>query len=229
MKIFRKPIRFEKPLERFAKAKILVNKSIRLLGKSLIFPFMSIVFWYFVLYRNDIHFSEHMEGMITAAWIPSIGILYSILAANAVGTVWTEYKDMRKSVKEYDVDTFMRLRDEELSPLVHILIGTISFFFLASFMSLKYPEWQGGATLIGSTAYILGLLFMIVREIDDPCAGLWYIKNIPEKWLCIDPKAWRAKMHKPKMEKFESENKDLLTVVVVEVIKRNPEPEKVAL
>src|SRR4051812_17024751 len=109
MKIFRRKTYFDPVMVRWAKAKTLLMKSVSLLGKSLVFPAIFISFWYFVLYRHDIHFSEKMEGMITAAWIPSIGILYTILAANAVTTVWTEYKEMRRAVKEYDFDEFMIL------------------------------------------------------------------------------------------------------------------------
>src|ERR1019366_1002282 len=79
-------------------------------------------FWYWVVYKHDIHFDGAMENVICAAWIPTFGILYSLLAANIFGTVWAEYKSLRTAVKRYDLETFIDLRDEELSPLVSAMM-----------------------------------------------------------------------------------------------------------
>ncbi len=149
--------------------------------------------WYQWLFRADIHFEEKLEGIITAAWIPEFGILYSLLVAIAVNTVWTEYKSMRTAVKRYDLDTFIDLVDEDLSPLVHTMVLVASFAVLAGFLLLKYPgPWSGGILIFGVT-FLLALMYIMILEIDDPCSGLWYIKSIPEEWLEIDAKEYRRK------------------------------------
>jgi hypothetical protein len=46
--------------------------------------------------------------------------------------------------------------------------------------------------VIFCVTFYLALIHVVIIEIDDPCSGLWYIKNIPEDWLVIDPKKYRA-------------------------------------
>jgi hypothetical protein len=79
------------------------------------------LFWYFVLFEHHIHFHEGLTEIAVAAWIPIFGILYGLLAAVVLNTVWTEYKNLRMAIKCYDIATFMNLRDEDMSPLVHVM------------------------------------------------------------------------------------------------------------
>jgi hypothetical protein len=168
-------------------------KSLLLLSFPLPSTILITAIWYFFLYKNNIYFAAGMEGIITAAWIPTFGILYSLLAAVVLNTVWNEYKTIRQAVKRYDVETFIDLRDEEMSPLVHVMVAVLSLAVLGAFMGLKYPNFWSGALLISSTSYLFGLVFWVVVEIDDPCGGIWFIKNIHSEWLEIDPNSWREK------------------------------------
>ena len=148
--------------------------------------------WYILLYRHDRNFGDGMQDIIATALLPALGIVYGIIVATiAVQTVWTEYKSMRTAVKRYDLDTFMDLRDEELSPLIHLIAGTMSLGMLSGFLALRYPTAWAGGIIIFSVTFFLSLMYVVIIEIDDPCSGLWYIKNIPEEWLALDPKKYR--------------------------------------
>ena len=159
--------------------------------------------WYEFFYRNGIHLEQEVEAILSAAWIPIFGILYSLMAAIVVATVWGEYKLMRKAVKRRDLDTFTDLRDETMSPLVHTLIGMLSFFLLVSFMLLNYPTPISGFIVIGSTAYLLTLILFVVIEVDNPCAGLWFIKDIPDEWLTLDVEEYRRQRELGQKENYK--------------------------
>jgi len=159
-------------------------------------------FWHIEIFSRDIHLDVDMENIISAAWIPTFGILYSLLAASIFGTVWTEYKAMRTAVKRYDLETFIDLRDEELSPLVRTILIIFSLAVLIAFMSMKYNTWISGDFVIFTTAYLFSTIYLVISEIDDPCGGIWYIKHIPEEWLKIDPKKWRRIRHEEERKKF---------------------------
>jgi len=128
------------------------------------------ILWYKELYCKQLFFTEKMEGIITAAWIPTFGILYSILAASSLDRLG-EYKAMRSAIKRYDLDAFIDLRDEEMSPLVYTMMIVLSSAVLLSFMSLQYPSARAGLVLISSTSYLFSLLYMVIREIDDLVAA----------------------------------------------------------
>jgi len=159
-------------------------------------------FWHIVIFGQDIHLDGDMENIICAAWIPTFGILYSLLAASIFGTVWTEYKAMRTAVKRYDLETFVDLKDEELSPLVRTILIIFSLAVLIAFMSMKYNTWLSGDFVIFTTAYLFSTIYLVICEIDDPCGGIWYIKHIPEEWLNLDPKKWRQNRHTEERKKF---------------------------
>ena len=142
-----------------------------------------------------------MENILVAAWIPIVGLLYCLLVAVVFNTVWTEYKAIRLSVKRFDLETFIDLRDEDISPLIHVLICVCSMALLGGFMCLKYPDPNFGRAVVGSVAYLLYLVFLVIREIDDPCAGLWFIRHIPQAWLKADVR----KLRQARWNKLEKE------------------------
>jgi hypothetical protein len=187
--------RLEKGLEIFIKSFIML--SIPIVPSSICF-----VFWSLVLFRNQIYFEEKMENILVAACIPVFGLFYSLWAQAVFNTVWEEYKAIRTAIKDYDIETFMNLVDEEVSPLVYVLIGMFAFGIMGSFMTLKYHDVRCGAIIIIGVSYFLSLVFLVIREIDNPCSGVWFIKHIDEKWLAINPKDWRDKRNKKLREEL---------------------------
>ncbi len=162
-------------------------------------------FWYFVLVRNDIHLNEKMEVIATASWIPLFGIFYGFLASTLIGTVFGQYSEMRIAIKQYDFDKFALLRDENLSPLMHGLMSVLAAMTLAGFMAIKYPTELQGFVVVGSVSYVLSFIFYVVREVDDPLGGVWFIKHVHDGWLEVDVKLWREKRHKEDQERFRQE------------------------
>jgi len=178
-----------KGLERDFEALI---KSVIIVAFAAPFSWLACAFWYFVLYRHDIHLDPKMEVIATSSWIPMCGVVYGFFAAAILTKVFDEYKSMRMSIKAYDFDVFMQLRDEDLSPLMHALMSILGLIVLGGFMLLDYPDEKDGLLLIGSTAFILAFIFFVIREIDDPLGGVWFIKTVHEEWLNADVKEWRA-------------------------------------
>lgn len=185
-----------------------LRKTIELGLKSIIMMIIPVVpalimvaLWYFQFYSKGISFDENMENIVAAAWIPTFGLLYCLLSAVVFNTVWIEYKTIRTAVKRYDIETFVDLKDEDISPLIYTLIFICSLSIIGGFMSLKYHNPFWGGVVVGSTTYLLSLVFFVIREMDDPCGGFWFIKNIHPEWLKIDVRAWRNNRHeKPRKD-----------------------------
>ena len=196
------------PAQKTKRRKELIWKLFILLAIPLIPATVVSFIWYLFVFKKDIHFDGEMENIVCAAWIPTFGILYSLLAANIFGTVWAEYKAMRTAVKRYDLETFIDLKDEELSPLVTAMMTLFSLAVLIAFMSMKYHTVTSGVMVIFSTTYPFSIIYVVISEIDDPCGGIWYIKHIPTEWLEIDSKKWRLKRHDEERKKFAAKLKE---------------------
>lgn len=147
--------------------------------------------WHDLLFVRHLHFDKEVREILIAAWIPAFGVIYALLAGVAVNWVATEYKEMRMAVKRRDIERFMILQDEDLSPLMHSMVSIIAFAVLGGFMGIEYPNAETGMFIVGGAAYVFSLLCIVVIEIDDPCSGFWFIKNIPPEWIAMNPKEWR--------------------------------------
>lgn len=195
----RKPfkIRAQKTFEVFIKSLVMIIMPV--------FPtLLVVIFWYFIVFSQGFYFDGSMESIVVAAWIPTFSLLYCLLVAVVFNTVWTEYKQIRMAVKRYDIETFVDLMDEEISPLSYILIFVCSIAILGGFMSLDYPNSISGFTVIGSTSYILFLVLFIIKEMDDPCSGLWFIKSMHLEWLSLNAKEWRKERCNSTKNNFEN-------------------------
>src|SRR5579872_6828435 len=95
----------DKLKEGFTSKLEIIIKSFILLLTPIPFTLVVSFIWYYAFYRNDIFFNQMLEEIITTAWIPIFGILYGLLAAIILSTVWNEYKAMRTAVKKYDFET----------------------------------------------------------------------------------------------------------------------------
>ena len=161
------------------------------------FSFGATFFWKKVLLDQHIYLNERFDVIAMTALIAFFGLIYCLMATVIITIVWNEFKAIRMAVKEYDIETFMNLKDEEMTPLVHTVMFVIGSFVLAGFMLLKYPDLSSGLICIGSVSYLLSLIFFVAEEIDDPCRGIWTI-SIPEEWLKINAKKYREKRNKEK-------------------------------
>jgi hypothetical protein len=175
-----------------------LKKMIELGIKSLIIilvpAFSSTLFvslWYVIFFRYERSFDGGSEGIIIGGLIAFAGLLYCLLTAVIFNTVWGEYKQIRCAVKRYDVETFVDLVDEEISPLVYTILCVSSLSVIGGFMLLDYQNAIYGIVIVGTISYLLSLILFIIIEIDDPCSGVWFIKNIPPEWLAIDAHRWR--------------------------------------
>jgi hypothetical protein len=174
---------------RLKKTIVMVLKCLWMLLEPIPAVVIACTMWYFIFFKNNLYISENIEFIMI--WTSMFAIFYGLLEAVVLTTVWNEYKTMRTAVKRYDFDTFVDLRDEEISPLVHTLTLVLSGAILLVFMCLKYVSLQSRLLFIGSTSYLFVLIFLVIYEIDDPCSGLWYIRSIPKEWLEIDVKKFR--------------------------------------
>lgn len=159
--------------------------------------------WYFGLYTRGVHFHEDLEDYVILSWISMFGILYSLMAAVILGDVFKEYKQIRMAIKCRDIFTFMTLRDEDVSPIIHTIMTILALTVLGTFMGFLYPDALSGIGVIGATTYIFALLYWVIREVDDPFSGIWFIKHVPDDWLKHEPRMWRDEFYLKSVTKTE--------------------------
>lgn len=154
-----------------------------------------LVFWHVVLFRNDLYLNTTEQDIALNAWIPMFGVIYGLFAAVVLSGVNKKLCDAHEAVDENKKEWFMRICDAEVSPATHGLMSSLALAVISGFMALHYSSVWGGTIVVGTTTYLLALIFWVVVEFDDPCHGIWFIKRIQEDWLVENPKPV-AKEHK---------------------------------
>jgi len=172
--------------------------------------------WYFGLYTQETHFHDELEDNVILSWISMFGILYSLMAAVVLGAVFNEYKQIRMAIKCHDIATFMSLRDEDVSPIIHTIMTILALAVLATFMGLRYPDAISGIGVIGATTYIFALLYWVIREVDDPFSGIWFIKHVPDGWLKHDPRVWRDTFYSKTVTKTDEGERETTVTTTIE-------------
>lgn len=145
--------------------------------------------WY-LFYRTGWHLPEKLSDALMTLCL-TFGVIYALIAGAVINRVFDEYKDMRTAVKNCDIDTFMTLRDEEVSPVIHAVMALFALNVIACIGLVNYPAPIYGLIAVGVTTYLFSLVYWVITEIDDPCTGVWFIVNIHQEWLAIEPKEWR--------------------------------------
>lgn len=159
-------------------------------------PFVGFIYWAWLHYfqPKGWHLGHKTSSeVLVPGLIPTLCLLFGFLAATMLVTVWKEYKMIRSAVKRQDLETFIELRDEQISPLVHILMFIQAMSIILCFMIIDYEVPSEGLFCIALCSYLLAIYFVVVVEVDDPCHGLWHIRSIPESWLETDPAKYRQR------------------------------------
>lgn len=183
----------EKSLETIVKAALIVIIPIPI---ALPAPFL----WYFIPYRHGLHFDPVMTEYAIHYWLPTAGAFFFIIVALAVNFAWDKMKDLRKSVKCYDIVSFMHLRDEDVSPLVHCLAWFLALICSGGVALLPYPSAIWGMISTFASIYMPAFFTTIIVQMDHPLYGIWHMKHVHPEWLAIEPRAWRDMNRKKHMK-----------------------------
>lgn len=151
--------------------------------------------WYFLFFEHHIDVGERAEIVSTAAWVPWLAVIAGIINASVLAKVLDEFKEIRYAIKSYDLESFMRLKDEDVSPLIYLLIVAFDVCIVGGFMLVHYQDALHGGFFVWTSAYVAALLLIVIRELDDPLKGIWFIKSVHDEWRNIDVKKWRAKYY----------------------------------
>ncbi len=147
--------------------------------------------WYYLIYREGWHYGATLTEYAVHYWLPTSGAFYILVIALTVNFSWDKMREIRKSVKCYDIVSFMHLRDEDVPPLMHCLGWFLALVEAGGLAGLPYPGPISGMFSTFGSIYMPALITTIVMQMDHPLYGIWHMKHIHPEWLQIEPRAWR--------------------------------------
>ncbi|HEY0010452.1 MAG TPA: hypothetical protein VGB97_00890 [Candidatus Paceibacterota bacterium] len=139
--------------------------------------------WYFVFFKNGIHFAKGDMSVFTDAGIPVLAAFHTFMAAFVVSKVWKEHTEITMFCRSKDYEGFRRIIDNRIPMTIHLLLGTLALIIQLLVMLLDYERADAGIALTCSVSFVLVLYWQVATNLDDPSAGVWYVKHIPPSWL----------------------------------------------
>lgn len=131
-------------------------------------------------------FQKEAENSILFLSLAFAFFVYVIFAGYAISRVLEESKLISKAIVMRDLDTFLTYRDEQLPILIHLPLGVVSIIII--FFALFFPFSEGiiGIISVFSLVFIMALLFMVTKELDNYESSIWFKVKTPKDWWQVD-------------------------------------------
>jgi hypothetical protein len=173
-------------------------KCLCIMVQPMLLAVMADVIWKKSFYNHGRHLDATEHEIVLIALLPLLALVYAMFATKFVESRMDKLAKLRPLVMRHtdeDYKSFVLLASERLSPIAHALLGSIAFLLLLMLMLLDYGIHPHlGYYVIGSVAYVLGLVTIAIVEIDNPFSGFWYINTEPVSglWFKKTPREARA-------------------------------------
>ena len=124
------------------------------------------------------------EGVMSSGTIAVLGIMYALLAATVLGTVWSHWRECNDAAEEKDETVqrkFWRLAAKKLPATVSTMLGLFSLMLVGAFFLISYKTVATGTYSVGSIALGLALIREVISDLADPLTGVWNVENPPPR------------------------------------------------
>lgn len=160
----------------------ITKKHIQVVLSPIITAIGVVLFWRYVLYENEIYFSQEAENPILYLIIPVVAFIYVIFASIAVNSVLDKYKEIENSALSADIDRFMLHKDQRVPTLLHILVGAPSIILIALTLLFNYVDLYIGAVAVFAVVFVVTQTWFIITELDNFHTRDNFKKKTPEHW-----------------------------------------------
>lgn len=162
-----------------------IKRHIPVVLKAIVVGIICAFSQYIVAYYG-FSFKKEAESAILFLPLAFAFFVYVIFAGYAISRVLEESKLISKAIVMKDLDTFLTYRDEQLPILIHLPLGVVSIVIIFFALFFPFPEGIIGAVSVFSLVFIMALLFMVTKELDNYESSIWFKVKTPKEWWQIE-------------------------------------------
>jgi hypothetical protein len=156
-----------------------------LIMKPFLIALLVLMMWDWLRFRGY-HFPKEDEPIMISTVITIIGIVYGVIAALIINSVWGKYKKVVICILEKDKHTFLMYRDERMPIMIHLFLFSLSAPLLGLVIMLNYKEQWTGTVAVFLVTFILSLYWIVLIQLDNPLKSAWFAERTPKDWLTED-------------------------------------------
>lgn len=157
-------------------------QSIRLILTPLVLAAPAVIIWHY-LYINGWHSTSQADEPIVNAILPGLFGAHVFIAGFMIIRESDDIRKLKHAVREGDKATFIEIAEDSIPAPMRYILFTTANLIQAWTISLYYELYWTGFASVFSVGYILGLIWEIIADFDDPVNGIWVIKGVPDEWV----------------------------------------------
>jgi hypothetical protein len=139
------------------------------------------IIWYFMFTNNLFPKRDADVGVMSSGTISVLGILYALVAAFVLTTVWREFVAVQEAIKLRHKHDFFKHKDKRVPLPIKVLLLIFSLLLLGAFFIIHYNTVIIGMYSILSISIGLALNWAVIMDLDDPFEGIWNVE-VPKHW-----------------------------------------------
>ena len=143
-------------------------------------PVSFLFFWFLVNpYNSDFSSSQ----VLVNTYALNIFVGWTFFSAFLLLRSDEEWKAVDAAVKLKDFKTFMIEATKKIAITVKVSYLTISVLVISSYYLFHYTSIILCFTIVFGMSFLVGLVTIVLEDIDDPLEGLVNVPNIPRDWM----------------------------------------------
>jgi len=147
---------------------------------------MAFAFVQYLIYYYGLSFKKEAENAILFLPLAFAFFVYVIFAGYAINRVLDESKEVSRAIVRKDLNTFLLYRDEQLPILIHLPLVVVASVIIAFVLFFPFSGEAIGVTSVFSIVFVMTLLCLITKELDNYENSIWFRAKTPPEWWQID-------------------------------------------
>lgn len=104
-----------------------------------------------------------------------IGVVHGFIASMQIQKVSDQHQKIQRALALKDRKLFEENACIRINPAIKFLLAVFSIIFFIIFLFFPFASIFSGMVTLGTTMFILYLLWEVASELDDPFHGIWSI------------------------------------------------------
>lgn len=150
----------------------------KLLLKAVAFAFVALAIFYFFI---NLHTTKEDEAVMVGIF-QVIMVVWALLSAFLYARADEEWKKVQTAVLTDDQKTFLVEAPKRIPATFQTLYGVVSAIAVIAGWGFHLASPVVFVSL-GLFNFLVGFLYLIIRDLDDPIEGVVNVEDVPAEWL----------------------------------------------
>lgn len=138
------------------------------------------------LHQLGFHFPKEDEIALTAIGAAIPAMPFGFLAVLLLGESYSRSKEFDKCLFEENKNSFLRIRDDRLPVIFHLMQMTLMTPIVVVAFGFDYASVWTGSFVVSAVVAAFSVYWVTIVVLQNPQRTPWFTERIPASWLTAD-------------------------------------------